>query len=82
MLTAPAIGTDAGIYDDCLHHALECYSSTVTAQKFYAQVKHNSTEQVVGAKVIEALCAIIASGKPIKFALKVLIFYHSRLLCG
>ena len=50
--------TDADIYDDCLHHALECYSSTVTAQEFYAQVKHNSTEQVLGAKVIEALGAL------------------------
>lgn len=50
--------TDADIYDDCLHHVLQCYSSTVTAQEFFAQVRNNSTEQVLGVKVVEALGAL------------------------
>ena len=50
--------TDAGIYDDCLSYALDCYSATTTAQEFLAVVKQNSTEQVLGTKVVEALGAL------------------------
>jgi len=50
--------TDANIFDDCMQYVLHCYSSTTTAQDFYSLVKHNSTEQVVGVKIIEALGAL------------------------
>jgi hypothetical protein len=50
--------TDADIFDDCMQYVLECYSSSTTAQDFYSLVKHNSTEQVIGVKIIEALGAL------------------------
>jgi hypothetical protein len=50
--------THANITDDCFRYALECYSAATTAHEFFALVKRNSTEQVLGAKVIEALGAL------------------------
>ncbi|WP_331352562.1 hypothetical protein [Cellvibrio sp. UBA7671] len=50
--------TNANITDDCLRFALHCYSATTTAHEFFAQVKRNSTEQVLGTKIIEALGAL------------------------
>lgn len=50
--------TDADIYDDCMRYVLDCYSHSTTVNDFYSRVKHNSTEQVVGVKVIEALGAL------------------------
>ncbi len=50
--------THANITDDCLRYAIDCYSSTTTAHEFFAQVKRNSIEHVVGSKIIEALGAL------------------------
>lgn len=50
--------TDADIYDKCMGYMLDCYRSTTTAQEFLAVAKQNSTEQVMGVKVIEALGAL------------------------
>lgn len=50
--------TNANITDDCLHYALNCFSSTPTVHEYFALVKRNSTEQVLGVKVIEALGAL------------------------
>lgn len=53
-----ARSTNANVTDDCLRYALNCYSATTTAHEFFAQVKRNSTEQVLGTKIIEALGAL------------------------
>lgn len=50
--------TDADIFDDCMRYVLDCYSATTTTQDFYSLVKHNSTEQIIGVKTIEALGAL------------------------
>lgn len=50
--------TTADIYDDCMNHVLQCYSATVSAEEFFILVKNNSTEQIVGIKIIEALGAL------------------------
>lgn len=50
--------TDADIFDNCMRYLLDCYSCSTTAQDFYSLVKHNSTEQVVGVKVVEVLGAL------------------------
>lgn len=50
--------TNADIFDECMNYVLQCYSQTVSADAFFALVKNNSTENVVGVKTIEALGAL------------------------
>ncbi len=50
--------TNADIHDDCMNYVLKCYAHTVSANDFLSMVSNNSTEQILGVKVIEALGAL------------------------
>lgn len=50
--------TDADIVDDCAGYALDCWTMAITAQQAHQVIKQDSTEEITGKKIIEALGAI------------------------